>query len=54
MTPSAPTDEPKRLSNAQLSEVLALIKKADSVELKLTVPHTEGRSVFFSNELRGT
>jgi hypothetical protein len=35
---------PGRLSDAQLEEVLALTRDADSVELKLTVPDVERRS----------
>ena len=34
----ASTTTPKELTNEQLTEVLALAKEADSVELKLTVP----------------
>ena len=37
-------DTEKRLTDEQLAEVLALIKKADSVELKLTVPDANRRS----------
>jgi hypothetical protein len=33
-----------RLSNEQLEEVLALLKDADSVELKLTIPESDHRS----------
>jgi hypothetical protein len=40
----AATRQPRRLSDAQLKEVLALTKDADSVELKLTVPDSERRS----------
>jgi hypothetical protein len=36
--------QPVKLTDAQLTEVLALIKDADSVELKLTVPDTERRA----------
>jgi hypothetical protein len=36
--------QPVRLTDAQLTEMLALIKDADSVELKLTVPDTERRA----------
>jgi len=40
----AATREPRRLTDAQLEEVLALTRRADSVELKLTVPDSERRS----------
>jgi hypothetical protein len=40
----ATTRQPRRLTDAQLREVLALAKDADSVELKLTVPDSERRS----------
>jgi len=40
-----------RLSNQQLVEVLSLIKGADSVELKLTVPELEHRATLASLEL---
>jgi hypothetical protein len=36
--------QPRRLTDAQLQEVLALTARADSVELKLTVPDSERRS----------
>jgi hypothetical protein len=35
---------PRRLTDAQLQEMLALTKNADSVELKLTVPDSQRRS----------
>jgi hypothetical protein len=35
---------PRRLTDAQLEQLLALTKHADSVELKLTVPDSERRS----------
>jgi hypothetical protein len=38
------TRKPRRLTDAQLEEMLALTKDADSVELKLTVPDSERRS----------
>ena len=38
------THEAPRLSDAQLAEMLALTKGADSVELKLTVPDAERRA----------
>ncbi len=41
----------KRLSDEQLAEVLALIKKADSVELKLTVPDASRRSAVAALDL---
>jgi hypothetical protein len=37
-------DQPPRLTGEQLSELLGLLKGADSVELKLTVPETDQRS----------
>ena len=45
-TPRAPA-----LSGAQLSELLGLLKGADTVELKLTVPETDHRSAAASLEL---
>jgi hypothetical protein len=39
------------LSGAQLSELLGLLKGADTVELKLTVPETDQRSAVASLEL---
>ena len=39
------------LSGAQLSELLGLLKGADTVELKLTVPETDHRSAAASLEL---
>jgi hypothetical protein len=36
--------QPRRLTDAELEQVLALTKDADSVELKLTVPDSERRS----------
>jgi hypothetical protein len=38
------TNAPHRLSDKELSRLLALIKKVDSVELKLTVPDSDRRS----------
>jgi hypothetical protein len=38
------TKQPRRLSDAQLGDMLALTSHADSVELKLTVPNTQRRS----------
>jgi hypothetical protein len=38
------TKRPKRLSDAQLEDMLALTSHADSVELKLTIPDSERRS----------
>jgi hypothetical protein len=35
----------RRLTDAQLEEMLALTSHADSVELKLTVPNSERRSI---------
>jgi hypothetical protein len=40
----ATTRQPRQLTDAQLEEVLALTRGADSVELKLTVPDSERRS----------
>jgi hypothetical protein len=40
----ATTRQTRRLTDAQLGEVLALTRHADSVELKLTVPDSERRS----------
>ena len=41
---SAPTTSPPIFSGEQLTQLLALIKDADSVELKLTVPESDQRS----------
>jgi hypothetical protein len=43
--------EPASLTNEQLSEVLKLIKGADSVELKLTVPDVDRRSAVAALEM---
>ena len=43
MTANAASEAP-HLSDAQLSEVMALISEADSVELKVTIPASEHRS----------
>jgi hypothetical protein len=40
----AASKRPRRLSDAELHQVLALARDADSVELKLTVPDAERRS----------
>ena len=40
----ATKQRPRRLSDAELGQLLALTKDADSVELKLTVPDSERRS----------
>jgi hypothetical protein len=40
----AASKRPRRLSDAELHQVLALARDADSVELKLTVPDSERRS----------
>ena len=40
----ATKQRPRRLSDAQLEQLLALITDADSLELKLTVPDSERRS----------
>lgn len=42
--PSSPTEQDKTLSPEQLGELIALIKGADTVELKLTVPDDNRRS----------
>jgi hypothetical protein len=42
--PPATRRKTRRLTDAQLEEMLALTKNADSVELKLTVPDSESRS----------
>jgi hypothetical protein len=44
-TATGTTGETKRLSDDQLSQILALMKDADSTELKVTVPHSERQSV---------
>ena len=41
---ATPTMPASSLSNEQLIEMLGLIKGADSVELKVTVPETDHRS----------
>lgn len=41
---AAPTDAAPRLSDADVQEVMRLIKGADSVELKLTIPATAQRA----------
>ena len=40
----ATSKEPKRLSDADLQQLLSLLRGADSTELKLTVPDSEQRS----------
>ena len=42
--PPATRNKTRQLTDAQLEEMLALTKNADSVELKLTVPDSERRS----------
>ncbi len=42
---------PRKLSDKQLEELLSLVKDADSVELKLTVPATDHRSVVKSLDM---
>ncbi len=49
MTATKPTD--KRLTDEQLGELLKVMKKADSVELKLTVPDSSRRSAVASLDL---
>ena len=44
----APTTNPPTFSGEDLTKLLALIKEADSVELKLTVPETDQRSAVVS------
>ena len=41
---SAPNSSPATFSGEELTQLLALIKEADSVELKLTVPESDQRS----------
>jgi hypothetical protein len=41
---SAPTTSPPTFSGEELTQLLGLIKEADSVELKLTVPESDQRS----------
>ena len=45
------TKRPARLSDRQLAEVLELVKGADSVELKLTVPESSQRSTAAALEM---
>ena len=45
------TKEPPQLTNEQLGEVLELVKGADSVELKLTVPESSQRSTAAALEM---
>jgi hypothetical protein len=44
----APTTNPPTFSGEDLTKLLSLIKEADSVELKLTVPETDQRSAVVS------
>jgi hypothetical protein len=44
MTEPSAARQPRRLTDAQLEEMAALTRHADSVELKLTVPDSERRS----------
>jgi hypothetical protein len=44
----ATSKQPRRLSDADLQQLLELTKGADSVELKLTVPDSERRSTVAS------
>ena len=48
---AGPTAQPAGLTNEQLVEVLALMKGADTVELKLTVPETDQRSAIQALEI---
>lgn len=43
--PGTTHEPPARLSDAQVAEVLALAREADSVELKMTVPDSHRRAV---------
>ena len=45
------TKRPARLSDQELAEVLELVKDADSVELKLTVPESSQRSTVAALEM---
>ncbi len=45
------TKRPARLSDQQLAEVLELVKGADTVELKLTVPESSQRSTVAALEI---
>ena len=45
------TDQPTRLTEDQVAEVFGLIKDADSVELKLTVPDEARRATVQSLEM---
>jgi hypothetical protein len=45
MQENGPGQTSKRLSDEELGEMLGLIEDADSVELKLTVPHSDHRTV---------
>jgi hypothetical protein len=45
---STTTTEPKTLSGEQIGQMLSLVKDADSVELKLTVPESHQRSTVSS------
>jgi hypothetical protein len=48
---STATMSPARLTDEQLGEVLELVKGADSVELKLTVPESSQRSTAAALEM---
>ena len=48
---AGPTAQPAGLTSEQLVEMLGLIKGADSVELKLTVPETDQRSAIQALEI---
>ncbi len=47
-TRARPTAAPRRLTDAQTAELMDLVKDADSVELKLTVPVSEHRGAIRS------
>src|SRR6266550_1795248 len=48
---SAPTSIPETFSGEELTQLLALIKEANSVELKLTVPESDQRSAVVALDL---
>src|SRR4029450_11485123 len=50
-TVSTATMSPARLTDEQLGEVLELVKAADSVELKLTIPESSQRSTVAALEM---
>ena len=50
-TRTKPSTQPRGLTSEQLSEILGLMKGADTVELKLTVPETDQRSALQALEI---